>query len=60
MPVRTRPGIQQPAVIVMEAQQAGAQKRASPFRVRPANKAFGAVSMSGAAEGPRRRRRDDR
>ena len=35
----------------MEAQQEGAQKRAGPFRVRPADEAFEAVSIGGAAEG---------
>ena len=35
----------------MEAQQEGAQKRADPFRVRPADEAFEAVSIGGAAEG---------
>ena len=35
----------------MEAQQEGAQKRAGPFRVRPADEAFEAVSIGGAADG---------
>jgi len=43
-------------IIIMEAQQKGAQKRGRPFRVRPAEEAFEAVSIGGAAEGPRRRR----
>lgn len=40
-------------VIIMEAQQGGAQKRAGPFRVRPAEEAFEAVSIGGSAEGRR-------
>lgn len=41
--------ILQPAVIVMEAQQEEAQKRVGPFRVRPADEAFEAVSSLAVA-----------